>query len=266
MTITFNLALLDVPECPAPRVLVSDPLADQISIFGPPPEGGPDIRAVGTSTTGDWSCVTVEFVDPIDPWDAQTESSIFASLAFDTDLDTGTGFGSEIGYYCSPDARLGFEATLSMYGGSGILFEVYAPFGPIAIEAPAVTAGFPPGFERQFAIALFDERSFTLAVPLDALGGDGEYTYAILAGSSLAADCAPNVGVIRAPEPAEIGDANCDGERNALDSILMLQLFANLKVSVPCQNVADVNGSGVIGPVDAMLVLQFDAGLLSHLP
>ena len=270
-TTTFNLDLLEVPDCPSPRVSVSDPVGDQLPGFGPPPEDAPDIVSVGTSTSGDWSCVTVEFAGPIDPWDARTETSIFASLAFDTDLDIHTGFGSEVGYFCPPFVGLGFEVGIGMYGGAGILIEFYSPFGtPIGIEipelAPAGASGF--GFGRQFAIALFDERSFTLAVPLDALGGDGEYTYAILAGSSSvgASDCAPNVGVIRAPEPAEIGDANCDGERNALDSILMLQLFAGLKLLVPCQSVADVNGSGVIGPIDAMLVLQYDAGLISHLP
>ncbi len=223
--------------------------------FRPRLEGAPDIIAVGTSSTGDWSCLTVEFAAPIDTYDSETDASFFATLAFDTDLDVGTGFGN-VTWLCSR-AALGFEVTLRIHGGSGILLEVSSPIGNPGLVR----------FERQFAIALFAERSFTVAVPLDALGGDGDYTYAVVAGNAAGvSDCAPNVGVIRAPAPAEIGDVNCDGERNALDSVLMLQSSARLKLSVPCQNVADVNQSGAIDPIDALLVLQYDAGLLSHLP
>ena len=252
--ITFNLDHLDVPDCPPPGVPVSDPMADGLP-FRPRLEGAPDIIAVGTSSTGDWSCLTVEFTAPIDTYDAETDASFFATLAFDTDLDVGTGFGN-VTWLCSR-AALGFEVTLRIHGGSGILLAVSSPIGNPGLVR----------FERQFAIALFAERSFTVAVPLDALGGDGDYTYAVVAGGPAGvSDCAPNVGVIRAPAPAEIGDVNCDGERNALDSVLMLQSSARLKLSVPCQNVADVNQSGAIDPIDALLVLQYDAGLLSHLP
>ena len=232
--------------------LISDPVGDFVGgFFGPEPDDAsrPDIVSVGTSSTAGFACVTVEFADPIDPWDAQTDDSIFTTMGFDTDLNVNTGYGDSVGYSCSPDGRLGFEASLYTYGGSGLLFDMYS-FG-----------------EQHSVIAIFDERSFTLVIPLEALGGDDSYTYAIAAGSASGgiSDCAPNGGVLRSPEPAELGDANCDGETNALDSILMLQMFADLMAMVPCLNVADVNGSTVIGPIDALLVLQYDAGLLSEL-
>ena len=61
------------------------------------------------------------------------------------------------------------------------------------------------------------------------------------------------------------GDVNCDGKTNSIDAALILQRVAGLVSSLPCDAEADVNGDG-IDSVDAALVLQFDAGLLVRLP
>jgi len=45
-----------------------------------------------------------------------------------------------------------------------------------------------------------------------------------------------------------------------------LQLDAGLISGLPCQSVADAKGDGNVDALDAELVLQFAAGLLSHLP
>ena len=50
------------------------------------------------------------------------------------------------------------------------------------------------------------------------------------------------------------------------DSQLILQGVAGFFVQLPCPNNADVDGDGFWGPVDAQLILQYDAGLLDSLP
>jgi hypothetical protein len=58
------------------------------------------------------------------------------------------------------------------------------------------------------------------------------------------------------------GDANCDGSVNSIDALIVLQYVAGLRNTVPCPEAADVNNDGNIGAVDAALILQIDAGLI----
>ena len=67
------------------------------------------------------------------------------------------------------------------------------------------------------------------------------------------------------PKRTPIGDANCDGNVNAVDATLVLQLVAGLIGPLDCQDAADVNGDGEVTSVDAALILQFTAGLLDSL-
>jgi hypothetical protein len=61
---------------------------------------------------------------------------------------------------------------------------------------------------------------------------------------------------------ARFADANCDGLVNSVDVLLILQFSAHLLDHLPCQEAADANGDGVVNAVDAALVLQAVAGLL----
>ena len=73
-------------------------------------------------------------------------------------------------------------------------------------------------------------------------------------------------GLTPTPEGRNVGDANGDGSIDSIDAALILQEEAGLISSVPHPEVADVNEDGVINAVDAALILQFTAGLLGSLP
>ncbi len=62
-----------------------------------------------------------------------------------------------------------------------------------------------------------------------------------------------------------LGDANCNGTVNAIDSALILQISAGLLGELSCSRNADVNASGSTDSIDAALILQFVAGLLPAL-
>ena len=69
------------------------------------------------------------------------------------------------------------------------------------------------------------------------------------------------------PTPGDVpGDVGCDGTVNSLDALAILQFDAGLIASLTCGQNADVNGDGSVNSLDAILILQFDAGLISSLP
>ena len=63
-----------------------------------------------------------------------------------------------------------------------------------------------------------------------------------------------------------IGDVNCDGTANSIDSLLILQFDAGLIPSLACVQDADVNEDGFINAIDAALLIQFCACPLETLP
>ena len=62
------------------------------------------------------------------------------------------------------------------------------------------------------------------------------------------------------------GDANCDGSINSIDAALVLQLTAGILTQMPCAGDPDANGDGDVTSIDAALILQYSAGLIGHLP
>ncbi|MEX2159938.1 MAG: dockerin type I domain-containing protein [Dehalococcoidia bacterium] len=104
-----------------------------------------------------------------------------------------------------------------------------------------------------------------------AISADG----AVVAFQSTASDLVPNDSNMRSDvfvwgkpltPPIATGDANCSGRVDSIDAALILQLAAGLVTGLACQQAADVNASGVIDAIDAALVLQYAAGILPSLP
>ena len=66
--------------------------------------------------------------------------------------------------------------------------------------------------------------------------------------------------------PVDAGDADCDGLVTSIDAVVVLQADAGLLNSVFCFGAADVNENGDLNALDAVLILQFVAGLIPSLP
>ncbi len=73
-------------------------------------------------------------------------------------------------------------------------------------------------------------------------------------------------GSITCGTPIQLGDVNCDHAVTSVDAALILQFSAGLVSSLACQAAGDVNRDGAITPIDAALILQLAAGLIGNLP
>ncbi len=77
-----------------------------------------------------------------------------------------------------------------------------------------------------------------------------------------AVGCYPDLGgqTTLGPLPAN-GDADSDGQTDAVDAALVLQFDARITGPLPCMPCADVNADVMWNSVDALLILQAVAGL-----
>ena len=57
------------------------------------------------------------------------------------------------------------------------------------------------------------------------------------------------------------GDVNCDGAVTSIDAALVLQYTARLVTTLPCLDNGDMNNDGVVNSIDAFLILEIVAGL-----
>ena len=65
---------------------------------------------------------------------------------------------------------------------------------------------------------------------------------------------------------AQLGDVDCDGDVSSIDAALVLQLTAGVISFLFCQESADVDGDGNTTSIDAAIILQFTARLIPSLP
>ncbi|MEX2159287.1 MAG: hypothetical protein WEB04_07795 [Dehalococcoidia bacterium] len=58
------------------------------------------------------------------------------------------------------------------------------------------------------------------------------------------------------------GNVNCNARTDAIDASLILQLDAHLVSSLPCQTAGDINSDGAANAIDGSFILQTVAGLI----
>ncbi len=62
------------------------------------------------------------------------------------------------------------------------------------------------------------------------------------------------------------GDVNCSGNVDSIDALLVLQYAAGMPVLVCEQSHSDVNWDGAVNALDAALILQVEAGVIPEFP
>ncbi|MCH7991242.1 MAG: hypothetical protein IIC35_02325, partial [Gemmatimonadetes bacterium] len=183
--ITFNLQSLDGPDIPPPAFKVQDPVGDElVFFFEPPPDElfRPDITSVGGSFTDDDFCLTIEFNEPLP---AQGEfdrqfgvGGVYGDISFDSDQDSTTGL-SRFNFQCGTE-NLGVDAAIRIRPDDLLAEISQFDFRPIPLPLPLPIAGFPPDFEpNPVAVILRGERSLTVVVPLEAIGGDQFFSFTV---------------------------------------------------------------------------------------
>ena len=173
--------------------LFSDPLDDTFG-FSPVQH---DIISVTVEPQDPNVLMTVTFADSIEPPDEEAQRSVFWRISFDLDQD---------------------EAT-----GDSPFIDVVSPHGPTMLGEELSLTWFNAG--ESGVQASFDESSFTLTIPLELLGGDSNFNFAVLASSFFGednTDVAPNGGFYSIPS-----SLNSDGDLllDMIEAPLGLNLF-----------------------------------------
>ncbi|MEX2159323.1 MAG: dockerin type I repeat-containing protein [Dehalococcoidia bacterium] len=75
-------------------------------------------------------------------------------------------------------------------------------------------------------------------------------------------DACPPPGTTHEWTHEDLGDADCNDSTDPIDAAVVLQFEAALLASITCDENADFNGNGVLNVIDAALILQLSAGLL----
>lgn len=226
------------------------------------------------------------FIDPLGDgagggrpvWDITSLSGAFTDeyLCLVVGLDfppDPEAIGASISLDSDSDRETGYDDLVyDCQGPPGLGSDVQARFAGYAGNLLLVetAAGIDYGF------GTLEAEMMRLVLPRAALGGDTSLRFAISVGDALSGfgtnDCVPNGGSIDceggvcAFSPFRNGDANCNGPANAIDAALVLQYGAALVSSLACPDAADVNGNGQIDSRDAALILQYVAGLIEQLP
>jgi hypothetical protein len=190
------------------------------------------------------------------------QEDIWVDAQFDADDNPLTG--SPLRYIddCAP-MGMGSDFEARGMGANGLQTAV----GATGDSPVALGSGY----------TIYGNSTLTMVLPRAIVGATGNFRFALFTyfGGSRGAqfsDCVPNGGHIACENstcefvPFRNGDANCITGANAIDAALVLQHSAGLLTALPCPDAADVDGNSIIDSRDAALILQFGAGLIDRLP
>jgi hypothetical protein len=249
---TFQLRVetFELPRCPPVTFSMPDPRGDADDDAYPV-----DIVSLSVGLGDQHVCISATLDPPLAPRDVRVW------LEMDADLAGPPSYGgSHIFVACDYPTGLHLDHRVSVSrGDEGLLTSVS-------------TLGSSGPRRSHLAYVTYDGYRATLILPIEGIGGDADFGFAIEMSHLDTYDCAPNGGSITcqagvcALAPFRNGDANCNGPANVIDAALILQFGAGLLSALSCPHAADVNGDGSVDSRDAALVLQFTAGLLDRLP
>lgn len=172
-------------------------------------------------------------------------------VAYDPAVVSAVACRAEYGGICNESFGQGEVRVtgISAIGLDGTVDLAHITFRCIADGTSALTPN----------IAVFSDATLGAPQPIEAV---------ILGGAIVCTEDPPTA----TPAPAEPpgsepdklpGDADCDGDVDAIDGAYVLQFVADLLSELACADNADANHDGTVDPIDAAIILQISAGLIS---
>jgi hypothetical protein len=143
-----------------------------------------------------------------------------------------------------------------------------ATLTPTITQTPSPTMTLPPGVTPTLTPTLS-----TVCIAGSSIAGPGTSctpspTPTQVAATATAANTATPIPSATPARPTGYGDVNLDHDVNSIDALLILQVEAGLipRPMPPANTNADVNRDDAINALDALLIEQYIAGLIPHLP
>jgi len=163
------------------------------------------------------------------------------------------------GHNIAGDSTCGLTGPGDMTGVDAMLTSLSDNGGPTQTHAllpgsPAIDAG------DDAACPEADQRGAPRPVDGDGTGGVACDIGAYEAGSNVPTPAPPSP-TATPPLPVIIGDADCGGTVNSVDSLWVLRFTASLEPYAECLFAANVNCNLSLGAVDALLILRYVAAL-----
>ena len=212
-----------------------------------------DSAAAGT---GQEAAVTLSAVDVGSPG----VGAWTLDVAYDASVITPTACQAEQGGICNESFGQGIVrvAGVSVGGLVGTTGLAHITFRCLGEGTSVLTPG----------IDVFYDASLGAPQPIDAVIQGGTFVC-----TTNPPTATPQPTATVAPEPTAAppgsdpdklaGDADCDGDVDAIDAAYVLQYEAVLLAELACADNADANHDGTTGPIDAAIILQKSAGLIS---
>ena len=202
-------------------------------------------------------------VDDCDTNGGPTTCYVRQASIFDVNVYLGPPLPDDIPSYLS------FETLLQNNGVSAKGRSTHWPDGLCIVEDAEVRPEGPIGVGCEVMPGAFPStHTGLIAAGIYSCVADGEVTLTRasvdsfdLNGESHYQDGSADVLDIRCVLP---GDVNCDDNMSSMDALLILQFHAGLLSGLPCLVAADVNKDGHVNSIDAFFVIKYHAGPILH--